>query len=365
MGKNKQLLIIIAVIVIISAIAGLIIIPNAIRENRYKQAVTYAEHGLFDEAVDLFSRLDGFKDSSRYLDYCLLRKAAAKGDHKSGEQIAAGIPDFKDTAAYRAFFECCDLAENGEYETAIEKAGSIQLPEVKKQLEVWQKEYAEEQIKKIEAAISEENWEAGKDLAEHALQYTEAPRLEELRDECALRIRERDYYRSIALIREENFDEALSLLKTLDGYEDSSDLIAHISEGEQGKAYVYAMFSEETDPHILASLYSEAGDYQDASERAENYQEQALEQDYTLAQSYLADSEWQKAKDIFLSLKDYKDSPVLGLLCDDGLRNEAYTEALRLMESGDFEGAGEAFRSLGDYKDSMVQAISCQNSVKE
>ncbi len=363
MQRNKRVILIITAVLIICAVAGLIVIPKIIRSNRYTQAASYAEHGLYDEAIELFSRVNGYKDSDSYMDYCLLRKAVAAGNYSEAGQYAERIPEFKDASAYLSLSECHAVAETGDLETAIENAANIELSEAKTLLKSWQSEYAQEQNARAEEAMRQEDWDQAKAYAEHALQYCDDSQLEKLLDDSISRIHERDYDRSIAMIRDRDFDDALTLLETLDGYSDSAQILSHLSQGAQGKAYAYALVSEETDSHVLASLYSEAGEYADAAERAQEYQDQADAQDYELAQSYLADSKWQEAKQVFSSLGDYQESAVFEKVCENGLRQEEYDEAMQLMEKGDYEAAEQAFLALGSYQDSAVRAISCREAV--
>lgn len=361
---SRRIWIAVAALVVLAGALCAVLIPRTIRANRYRQAVTYAEHGLYDEAVPLFSRLSGHEDSDAFLDYCLLRKAAVAGDYAAVGQYAARIPEFRDASEYRALSDCCAMADAGDPEGAIEGAREIGLGEAAALLASWQRDYAQAQGASVRQAMALGDWDRARSDAERALRYCDDPALAELRDECVSEIRSRDYGKAVEALQDGDYDGAQALLGTLDGYGDSAALLGHLAQGAQGRAYIDALFSGETDPHALASLYAAAGDYADAAERAQAWQAEADAADYALAQERMSRGEWREAGEIFSALGAYEDSPVLKLVCDDGLMREDYADAAQLMELGEYEAAEEAFLALGDYADSELCAAQCRNAVR-
>ena len=72
--------------------------------------------------------------------------------------------------------------------------------------------------------------------------------------------------------------------------------------------------------------------------------------------------EYDAAIELFVDLRDYRDSRNRTLSCYQG---KHYQEAVDIMESGDYALARDAFETLGDYKDSAQQRKICDAAAKE
>ncbi len=74
--------------------------------------------------------------------------------------------------------------------------------------------------------------------------------------------------------------------------------------------------------------------------------------DYESALNLMEEQEWTQARELFISLGDYKDSAERITECD-------YNIALDAMQDGDYAEASERFEALGDYKDSSELFTEC------
>lgn len=366
-GKNNRVVIIAvaAVLVIAAVVAAVVVIPGINRSNQYKQGVTYAEHGMYDEAIQCFSGLGGYQDSDSYFDYCLLKKAAAQNDWKAVGEYAAKVPDFKDAGAYLRLSAAWARFEANDLEAALTGLEGLDaLSETAGFRAAWQRQYADQKNREVAAAMSRGDWDQAVETIDHALLFCQDERLDAARAQCVSRIRARDYQQALALIEQEQYDEALALLRPMADDEKSAELIAHLDAGEPGRQYLRASMSHETDPHVLARLYTAAGDYRDAAERAAAYQAEADQRDYETALILIDERSWVEAKAILASLGGYEDSAVLMLACDNGLKEDEYIAAVQQISAGDYAGAAERLQALGEFRDSRMLLQTCEQALK-
>ena len=366
-GKSKiPLIIAISVIAVAAIAAALVVIPGINRSNQYKQGVTYAEHGLYDEAVTCFSALGGYQDSDSWLDYCLLKKAAGQADWKAVGQYAAKIPGFKDADGYAGLSSACRLHDSGDAEAALDALKGLDaLPETADLRQGWQDAYVQDAVNRVSGMMARSRWDDALAEIDRALAYCGDSRLTEARTECVGQIRRRDYQQALELIRQARYSDALALLKPMADYEDSQTYIRHLEAGEPGELYLQARMTAETDPHILADMYAAAGDYADAAEQAAAYREAARSEDYSRALALMEQREWQPAREILAGLEGYRDSLVQMAACDIGLKQERYDQAKGWMERGQDERAAAVFLELGDFADSRMQYQACQDRLRE
>ena len=114
-----------------------------------------------------------------------------------------------------------------------------------------------------------------------------------------------------------NYKEALAILKEINGFRDSTDLI------EECRFELYEPY------YLQAVSFMEKGQYQDAL----NY--------------------FQKAS-------GYKDSSILANKCDTEIKQETYDLGIAYMESGSYDAAMASFHSISGFKDSADLAVKCK-----
>ena len=81
---------------------------------------------------------------------------------------------------------------------------------------------------------------------------------------------------------------------------------------------------------------------------------------YNDAIALMDSGDWQKAKDIFDSLDDFKDSEELQKQCADKILDSTYTHAIELMEDGKYSDAIDVFEELDGYKESERFVKQCE-----
>lgn len=171
-----------------------VIIPG----NKYNAAIALKDEGKYEEAIQAFEALNGFRDSAEQIEIC-----------------QTAIKDAKYQAA-------CDLMSQGKYEEAIQafealaghKDSQDQIQRCR--VAIWDREYATalelmQQGKYDEAIAAFEALNGHKD-SENKIK------------ECYA-AKDRAYEAAIELIRQGKYDEAIAAFEALKGYKDSAKKI--------------------------------------------------------------------------------------------------------------------------------------------
>ena len=354
------LLLVSAFVVIIFAI------PGIIRSRRYNKARMYMEQGMYTDAIEIFSSLETYKESENYLDYSLLRKAVSEQDWKGAGLYAARLPGFLDSDQYRNLSEAYDLYEKGKLFKALNLANSLgSCDETRLLRETIKPEYVEKVLKLLRKSEEEGLWDEAYEWAGIALTVCSDSEIEMVRDESLKQIHERNYNSAIRLIKAEEYEKAEGFLEELGEFQESRILLKHIRAGEEGRAYLQASLSENTDPHELYRMYKSAGSYEDASEKANYYKEALMEMDYEQAVDYVKAARWSEAQTLLSTLGEYKDSRYFVILCENGKKAVLYRDAKELMENERYADAEAVFDALSGYRDSNVQQVICKNMLQE
>jgi hypothetical protein len=82
--------------------------------------------------------------------------------------------------------------------------------------------------------------------------------------------------------------------------------------------------------------------------------------DYDKANSLVSSGDYAGAKEIYVKLRNYKDSESLAAECQNKID---YNAAVVFMDAGNMEEARDAFLKLGEYSDSASKATECQNRI--
>ena len=112
---------------------------------------------------------------------------------------------------------------------------------------------------------------------------------------------------------------------------------------------------------ILLSL----DDYKDSEDLLEQCNNEILADKYENAQRLINNGKYSEALQILEEITDYKDSEVLIKQCKDALQEEDYNNAIQLMENGEYEKAILEFTKLSEYKDSADLLNKCQNEYNQ
>lgn len=194
-----------------------------------------------------------------------------------------------------------------------------------------------------------------------------------------------EYYESAQLyLGCGDYDYAAELFTQLGEYEDAADYALYASalqsiEDEQyalARANMmavnpfkssgrYLMYLDAIDAEAAGemeealALYEKLGTFADSHLDAERLNKAIPEAALKEGRSLMTRGEYEKARELLLSLEGYGNSGELADKCTDMLDKAAYAAAEKLAKSGDLLGAMEAFTSMGDTLDAAKQAADC------
>jgi len=112
---------------------------------------------------------------------------------------------------------------------------------------------------------------------------------------------------------------------------------------------------------ILLSL----DDYKDSEDLLEKCNNRLLDYQYDSAIQMINDKKYEEAISILEKLDGHKDSEELIEKCKIALLDIAYNDAAQLMKDGEFESAIASFEAIVDHKDSKEKIEECKNCIKE
>lgn len=152
-------------------------------------------------------------------------------------------------------------------------------------------------------------------------------------DDYAAKAMKINYEKAQSLMAQNQFAEAGILFDELGDYEESSKL----------SMYCKAIVASENGNYDEAiSIFKTLGDLKDSQSRITDLTPKALKANYEKAQALMAQNQFAEAGILFDELGAYEESTKLSMYC----------KAAAAGESGDYETAFSTFETLGDYKES-------------
>ncbi len=305
---------------IVFGIAGILTILTATliplsfhisKVKQYNRGVTFLENQEYEEALECFSSLGTFDDSEKMaeyaqmeLDYRSLDDSVDSGDYANVIQILRKRSEFygnsdvgKEAEAlayeYEAVSKALAAKKSGDYERAVKLLDGLTVLKNNYSMEIC--------MCNAYIAQNEQNWMDmiynlyAVQSGDYALGFLSDPQNDD------------EIFLSTADIRDDKTAETVSeILQTND------------SETEQLKRFAlnglrYDAAKEQLDfgnYETAMESFLELGDFLDSAvlyEDAKNAYE-SLETSYLQAEDYYANGEYYKAKQLYLSLNDYKDS---------------------------------------------------------
>ncbi len=234
---------IIALVIVIAIVLNTVIIP-AIEENQsYNNAISLMDDGKYEEAIEAFEALDGYKDSQSKIENCktLLKdqlyetavKYMDEGKYDEAKQIFETLDGYKSSATHilncvsavnqKIYDNAVILMKNGMYEEAIREFRS--LGKYKDNVE--KIEECNTALKDIDynvaVALMTEGKYAEAIIAFEALggHKDSATKIEE----CKTALKDIDYDSAVALMTEGKYAEAIVAFEVLGDHKDSSNLL--------------------------------------------------------------------------------------------------------------------------------------------
>ena len=88
------------------------------KADRYEDAKEFASVGEWDKAIEAFTALDGYEDSTKYLTYINALQAAENGQYDAAVSIFDDLADFLDSRQLSVYYQARQCEKNQAYEQA-------------------------------------------------------------------------------------------------------------------------------------------------------------------------------------------------------------------------------------------------------
>ena len=336
---------------------------------KYTDAQKLLTQGKYSEAVEAFSEIENYEDSSKYIMYVKAVQLAEGGQHELAISSLKSLKDFKDSELLVVYYNARRYEAEQQYEDAAEIYESIAtfkdsaarfaaLPDL-----ILRREFAE-----AEMYLANENTDSAvyllEDLSDQQYRDSETRMLQDIYD-----------------LAEKSLQEAKSLsaaqifeILAARGYKDSENrmkdslhayAIAEMEKGEYSTAeytlralkfenyapaeetlkeclYRWAIQNASSGDYAAAySQFTGLQDYKESRARAKEYEEK-----YAAAVTLLLEGNYDDAYTAFTGLKNYSDSA-------EKAQESIYQKGLSLLVNKQYDQAAEVFASLGAYSDSV------------
>ena len=183
---------------------------------------------------------------------------------------------------------------------------------------------------------------------------------EELILECRSSATEAAYKAAVQLMNEGKYDEAIAAFKALGGYKDSEKLIDDCENVENEENYSEAVSLMKSGKYAQAlELFKALNGYKDSSEQAKRCETALLDADYKAALDLYNKGKYEEAMDAFSKLGAYSNSTYMFELCRDEVYAAKYAKAVELMNDGQYAAAYSIFLDIAGYKDAGTLKDTC------
>lgn len=179
---------------------------------------------------------------------------------------------------------------------------------------------------------------------------------------CFIIIPNNVYQAGMSLYENGEFEEAIIVFESLDGFSDSDKMVIACETGIKDKKYDDAqkLFeNEDYDAAIIA--FKDLGDYKDSNEMVTACETGIKDKKYDEAQKLLREKKYDDAKAAFESLGNYKDSKEMIESINQIIIENKYERAESYFNSQNYVEAIKLYKELGDYKDSKQKIEKIKN----
>ena len=325
---------IIAIIIVVAIVLNTVIIP-AIEENQsYNDAISLMDDGKYEEAIEAFEALDGYKDSADKIEECCTvikdnaydaaLKLIEEGNYDEAIKAFEALDGYRDSAD--KIVECENALKDIDYNAAVALMA---------------------EGKYAEAMAAFKTMDGYRDSSDKIV-------------ECENALRDIDYNAAVALMTEGKYAEAIVAFEALGEHKDSVAKIEACHTAKKDIAYDSAVALMEEGKYDEAITAFEAlGEHKDSVAKIEACQIAKKDIAYDSAVALMNKGEYDKAITAFEALDGHKDSVAKIEACYAAKKDIAYDAAVALMKEGKYDEAKVAFEALGNYKDSVAKCEIC------
>ena len=295
------------------------------KRGKYEKAVEAVRNGHYMEAIESLEALEGYEDSAKYIAYARAIQAGDSGDYEAAIEALEALNGFEKSAVYiasyttlaaeaeqarikSAYDQAISDVRAGEYEKAILVLESLNDYEDSAKYIAYARALQAGDSGDYEAAI--EALEALNGFEKSAVYITSYTALAYEAEQVRIRSA---YNQAIADVMAGRYDEAISTLETLNGYEDS------------GKYIMYARSLKAGD----------SGDYETAIKSLSSlgyFKETGMYIQYYTALRYEAEQKYEEAGEVYDGILLFKDVQARNAALPDKILDRDLAEAERALE---------------------------------
>ena len=295
------------------------------KRGKYEKAVEAVRNGHYTEAIERLEALEGYEDSAKYIAYARAIQAGDSGDYEAAITALKVLNGFEKSAVYitsyttlaaeaeqarikSAYDQAISDVRAGKYAEAIAVLESLNDYEDSAKYIAYARAIQAGDSGDYEAAI--EALEALNGFEKSAVYITSYTALAYEAEQVRIRSA---YNQAIADVMAGRYDEAISTLETLNGYEDSSKYIMYARSLKAGDSGDY-----ETAIKSLSSLgyFKETGMYIQ----------------YYTALRYEAEQKYEEAGEVYDGILLFKDVQARKAALPDKILDRDLAEAERALE---------------------------------
>ena len=295
------------------------------KRGKYEKAVEAVRNGHYTEAIERLEALEGYEDSAKYIAYARAIQAGDSGDYEAAITALKVLNGFEKSAVYitsyttlaaeaeqarikSAYDQAISDVRAGKYAEAIAVLESLNDYEDSAKYIAYTRAIQAGDSGDYEAAI--EALEALNGFEKSAVYITSYTALAYEAEQVRIRSA---YNQAIADVMAGRYDEAISTLETLNGYEDS------------GKYIMYARSLKAGD----------SGDYETAIKSLSSlgyFKETGMYIQYYTALRYEAEQKYEEAGEVYDGILLFKDVQARKAALPDKILDRDLAEAERALE---------------------------------
>ncbi len=375
---------IIAIVIIFAIVLNTVIIP-AIEENQsYNNAISLMGDGKYEEAIEAFEALDGYKDSTDRIEECHTKikdnaydaalKLMEEGEYDEAIKAFEALDGYKEST--KKIDECKTAILDKKYNEAVSLVSSKKYAEAIKAFKALNGyKDSSDKIIECEMALKDIDYNAAVALMTEG-KYAEAvvvfEALGDHRDsaakieECKTAIKDIDYDAAVALMTEGKYAEAIVAFEALGDHKDSTAKIEECNTALKDIDYDSAVALMTDGKYAEAIVAFEAlGDHRDSAAKIEECKTAIKDIDYDAAVALMTEGKYAEAIVAFEALGDHRDSAAKIEECNTALKDIDYDSAVALMTEGKYAEAIVAFEAMNGYRDSADKIVECETAIKD
>lgn len=294
MKHNKCFVLVLILIAVVVCLSSCQKSDSQLYEEKEKTAEALMLQHKYAEAAKEMEELTGFQKADQFAGYCRGLEAGENGEFDKAAKLFSSLGDYRDSSKMFTYYNA------RAHETKADEGGPDQV---------------DQYLSAAETFAEVESFRDSKERSEKCYQAV--------------------YTIAQAFAEQKQYEQAEKVYVQLDKYLDSASLAQ--------KAKADALY-EAGDLAAADEIYNKLDkQYQTY---ANDYQEK-----YDKATELKTQKQYDEAKEMFLSLGEYKDSPKQIQEC-------IYLEAADLLDNSQYDDAAALFSEL-DYKDSSAMVMEC------